>query len=75
MNRLWRYLLILISLAQLVFALGFLFQIRLFTRLWPLPYTTPMSYIFISSIAFAAVAATWWCIAATGWWSRRATAR
>ena len=62
MNRLLRYLLILISLGQLIFAGGFLLQIPLFTRLWPLPYTTPMSFIFISSIAFAAVASTMWCV-------------
>ncbi|MBZ0303110.1 MAG: hypothetical protein K8J31_25410 [Anaerolineae bacterium] len=62
MTRLIRNLLILLCAAQAVFAAGFLLQISALTRLWPLPYTTPLSFIFIASIAFAAVASTLWCI-------------
>jgi hypothetical protein len=62
MVRYARYALTLLALAQVVFAVGFAFQVRAFTRLWPLPYTNSMSFIFIASIAAAAAAAIMWCI-------------
>ena len=57
-----RYLLILILLGQLALAVGLLLGWPRVTRLWPLPYTTTMSYTFLASIAFAAAASTLWCV-------------
>jgi hypothetical protein len=62
MSRLMRYLLTLVSLLQLVFAVGLIAQIPAFTRLWPLPYTNSLSFIFIGSITAAAAASTLWCV-------------
>ncbi|MCA9903586.1 MAG: hypothetical protein KC547_06995 [Anaerolineae bacterium] len=64
MIRYVRPLLGVIAIIQLVFASAYIFQIRAFTQLWPLPYTNTMSFIFIGSIAAAAVASTLWCVAA-----------
>ncbi|MCL4249413.1 MAG: hypothetical protein KJ065_14805 [Anaerolineae bacterium] len=63
MIRFARPLLGVIAIIQLVFAAAYIFQIRAFTQLWPLPYTNAMSFIFIGSIAAAAVASTLWCVA------------
>ncbi len=63
MTRSMRYALTLISLLQLAAAAGLVLHIPLVTRLWPLPYTTTMSFTFLASIAFAAVASTMWCVA------------
>jgi hypothetical protein len=62
MIRSMRFLLVVIAIAQLVFAGAFILQIREFTRLWPLPYTNAMSYTFIASIILAAAASTLWCV-------------
>jgi hypothetical protein len=62
MIRYMRYLLIFISIAQIIFAAGFILQIREFTRFWPLSYTNAMSFTFIASITLAAAAAMLWCI-------------
>jgi hypothetical protein len=62
MIRYLRYLFIVISIAQIIFAMGFILQLRFFTGFWPLPYTNAMSYTFIASITLAAAAATLWCI-------------
>ncbi len=57
-----RYLFILIILGQLALAVGLLLGWPSVTRLWPLPYTTPMSFTFLASIAFAAAGSTLWCV-------------
>lgn len=62
MTRYIRYVLVGISVVQLIFAVGFFLQVPAFTRLWPLPYTSGMSFIFIASIAAAAGASTLWCV-------------
>jgi len=62
MIRYLRYLLIVIAVVQAVFAVGYIFQVRALTSLWPLPYTNAMSFIFIGSITAAAAASTLWCI-------------
>ena len=64
MNRYLRYLLFGICAVQLLFAIAFLLQIPFATQLWPLPNTTPMSFIFLSSILAAAFASTLWCLLA-----------
>jgi hypothetical protein len=59
MARIVRYGLIVVGLAQLAAALVFFFQWPL-VSLWPYPGTTPLTYIFISSIFAAAAAPTLW---------------
>lgn len=55
-------LLWLIVAAQLVMALGFVFQVGIVTALWPFPGRTPLSNTFIGSIFLAAAASTGWCL-------------
>jgi heme/copper-type cytochrome/quinol oxidase subunit 4 len=64
MNRYFRYLMVLFCAVQIGFTLAFLLQMPFATQLWPLPDTTPMSFIFIASIFAAAAASTLWCLAA-----------
>lgn len=58
-----RSLLLLVSAVQLLFAIAFYFQIPFVTGLWPLPGTTPLTFIFLASIFAAAAAATFWAAA------------
>jgi len=58
MNRYLRYLLFLFCAIQIGLTLAFLVQMPFATQLWPLPDTTPMSFIFIASIFAAAAAST-----------------
>jgi hypothetical protein len=60
MNRYFRLLIFLICTVQAFFTIAFLLQMPFAVQLWPLPDTTPLSFIFISSIFAAAVAATLW---------------
>jgi hypothetical protein len=60
MDKFVRGLLIFISVTQLLFALAFFFQWPPVTAIWPFPGTTPLTYIFLSSIFAAAAAATLW---------------
>lgn len=55
-----RYVLFLISAIQLFFAFAFFQQLPVAVNLWPFPGTTPLTFIFISSIFAAAAAATLW---------------
>lgn len=55
-----RYLLLFICGVQLLMAVAFFVQLPLATGLWPFPGTTPLTYIFISSIFTAAAASTLW---------------
>jgi hypothetical protein len=58
-----RYGLLLICSVQLFFAIAFFFQWPFVTNLWPFAGTTPLTYIFISSIFAAAAASTLWAVA------------
>ncbi len=62
MTRYIRYILVGIGVIQLIFAVGFFMQVTAITRLWPLPYTNALSFIFIASITAAAAASTLWCV-------------
>jgi hypothetical protein len=64
LNRYVRYLLFGICAAQAVLAIAFLLQMPFAIQLWPIPDTTPMSFIFVSSIIAAACASTLWCLLA-----------
>ena len=54
MNRYFRYFMFLVCAVQLFFAAAFLLQMPFAVQLWPLPNTTPLSFIFLSSIFAAA---------------------
>lgn len=62
MQRAMPAFMLFISVMQLIFAIGFFFQVPFFTALWPFPGTTPLTYIFISSILAASVAAQLWVL-------------
>ena len=62
MNRIARYALLFICVGQLLFAIAFFVQLPFATNLWPFPGTTPLTYIFISSIFAAAAASTFWAV-------------
>lgn len=53
----------LICAAQLIFAAGFYWQLPLAVNVWPLPNTTPLTFVFIASIFAAAAASTFWAVA------------
>jgi hypothetical protein len=55
-----RYFLFLICVAQLFFAVAFFLQWPVAVSLWPFQGTTPLTFIFISSIFAAAAAPTLW---------------
>ena len=63
MSKGFRYFLFLISTAQFLFALAFFMQWPFVVNLWPFPGTTPLTYIFISSIFAAAALPTFWAAA------------
>jgi hypothetical protein len=58
-----RYALFLICAIQFVFAIAFFLQWPLAVNLWPFEGTTPLTYIFVSSIFAAAAASTLWATA------------
>lgn len=62
MSRYFRYLLFAFSITQIGLTAAFVLQLPFATQLWPLPDTTPMSFIFIASIFAAAAASTLWCL-------------
>src|SRR5215204_1128974 len=64
MNRYLRFLMFGISAVQVLLTIAFLLQVPFVTQLWPLPGTTPVSFIFISSIIAAAATSTLWCLLA-----------
>ncbi len=63
MTRVVRYFLFFVGAVQLFFALAFFLQWPMATNLWPFPGTTPLTFIFISSIFAAAAAPTLWAVA------------
>jgi hypothetical protein len=58
-----RYALAVISIVQLVLAVAFFLQLPLAVSIWPFAGTTPLTFIFISSIFAAAGASTLWAVA------------
>jgi hypothetical protein len=58
-----RYFLFLICVIQLFFAVAFFLQFPFAVNLWPFPGTTPLTFIFISSIFAAAAGSTLWAAA------------
>ncbi len=62
MSRPVRILLLVIALAQTVLAVLFLLQVPFAVGLWPIPETTPLTVIFLASIAAAAAASTLFCV-------------
>jgi hypothetical protein len=63
MTKAMRYFLFFVCAVQLLFAIAFFVQLPLVTNLWPFPGTTPLTFIFISSIFAAAAASTLWVAA------------
>lgn len=60
MTKVVRYLLFLICTVQFFFAIAFFLQLPVAVNLWPFQGTTPLTFIFISSIFAAAAAPTLW---------------
>lgn len=58
-----RYTLLLICAVQFFLALAFFLQLPFAVNLWPFPGTTPLTFIFVSSIFAAAAASTLWAVA------------
>jgi hypothetical protein len=63
MMKIVRFTLIAICIVQLLFAIAFFLQRPFVLTMWPYPGTTPLTFIFISSIFAAAAAATLWAVA------------
>ena len=63
MNKIVRYSLFFICVVQLLLAVAFFLQLPFAVNLWPFPGTTPLTFIFISSIFAAAAASTLWAAA------------
>lgn len=61
--KIMRYVLFFICAVQFFFAIAFFFQWPFATNLWPFEGTTPLTFIFISSIFAAAAASTLWATA------------
>jgi hypothetical protein len=64
MDRSFRYVLFAVGIIQAILGVGFALQIPFFTQIWPMPNTSPLSYIFIGSIFSAAAASTLWSLLA-----------
>jgi hypothetical protein len=58
-----RSVLLFICAAQVFFAIAFFMRLPFAVSLWPFPGTTPLTFIFISSIFAAAAASTLWAVA------------
>ncbi|MBP7042777.1 MAG: hypothetical protein KBE23_08525 [Chloroflexi bacterium] len=58
-----RYTFFLICAVQFFLAIAFFLQLPLAVNLWPFPGTTPLTFIFVSSIFAAAAASTLWATA------------
>ena len=63
MAKVMRYALLFICAIQFLLAVAFFMQLPLAVSLWPFPGTTPLTFIFISSIFAAAAASTLWAAA------------
>jgi hypothetical protein len=64
MPRPLRLFLTLVCIVQVIFALGFVFQVPFIIEVWPLPYSDATNLMFIGSIFLAAAASTGWCLLA-----------
>jgi len=64
MTKVMRYFLFFVCIVQFFFTIAFFLQVPFVVNIWPFPGTTPLSFIFISSIFAAAAASTLW-VAAT----------
>lgn len=62
MTKVVRYFLFFVCAVQFLLALAFFFQWPVAVNLWPFPGTTPLTFIFVSSIFAAAAAPTLWAI-------------
>lgn len=60
MNMLVRNFMLVVAALQVVLAVVFFIQPAALTSTWPFPGTTPLTYIFLSSIFAAAAASTAW---------------
>lgn len=58
-----RFFFYFICAVQLFFAIAFFWQWPFVINLWPFAGTTPLTYLFISSIFAAAAASTFWAVA------------
>jgi hypothetical protein len=63
MTNIVRYTLFFICVVQFLLAIAFFLQLPFAVNLWPFPGTTPLTFIFISSIFAAAAASTLWAVA------------
>ncbi len=63
MAKVMRYALLFICAIQFLLAVAFFMQLPFAVSLWPFPGTTPLTFIFISSIFAAAAASTLWAAA------------
>lgn len=63
MTKAARYGLFLVSAIQFFFAIAFFLRLPFVAGVWPFPGTTPLTYIFVSSIFAAAAASTLWAAA------------
>jgi len=63
MTKTVRYTLFLVCAVQVVLAIAFFLQLPFAVTLWPFQGTTPLTFIFVSSILAAAAAATLWAAA------------
>jgi len=58
-----RYALFLVCAVQVIMAVAFFLQLPLAVGIWPFPGSTPMTFIFLSSIYAAAAVSTFWAVA------------
>ena len=63
MNKIVRNTLFFVCVVQFLFAIAFFLQLPFVVNLWPFEGTTPLTFIFVSSIFAAAAAATLWAAA------------
>lgn len=63
MKKVYRYALYLICAVQLIFAVGFFYQLPFAVNVWPIANTSPLTFILIASFFAAAAASTLWATA------------
>jgi len=63
MTKAIRAVLFVVVIVQFILAIAFFFQVPFAVNLWPYEGTTPLSFMFISSIFAAAAASTLWVVA------------
>ncbi len=60
MTKVLRFFLFIVCAIQFFFTIAFFMQLPFVVKMWPFPGTTPLTFIFISSIFAAAAASTLW---------------